>query len=314
MLLNRRTLFTTMGAGVLALAGCAVGDPRVSTPSSSRTPSATPSPRHQPAVQAAVEREARLQQHAADLDSRTDDHGTFFANIADAHESHAVALASLFGPVSTPGPSRGTIPDDWTAALSEWETELGEAAAAHLDESQHTSGHLGLILASCAAFAAVAARRVSVPPITVGTSEPADFTPVEDTAALSALIAQVHAARYGYQTALGAFQLSDDRRGPLAERETALSQLRDDLSEALVSRGVAPPAAEPAYDIHRPDSVDAAIALTAQLEERLLPFVGQTVAGLLAGDALRPSAIAQLTATADRLVAAGGALPRWPGC
>lgn len=314
MLLNRRTLFTTMGAGILALAGCAVGDPRVSEPSSRWTPSATPSAHQPPAVQAAVDREIALTQHATSVSAIADDHAAVITSIADAHQSHAVVLATAFGPVTTPTPSASATPTDWTTALTQWQTTLAEAATAHLDDSLATSGHLGLVLASCAAFAGVAAQQVTALPITIGTSEPADFVPVEDTAALSALIAQVHAARYAYQTALGAFQLSDERRGPLARREVALSQLRDDLSEALVARGVAPPAAEPAYDVRRPDTVEAAIALTAELEERLLPFVGQAVAGLLAGDALRPTAVRQLSATTERLVAAGGTLPRWPGC
>ncbi|MGJ3507160.1 DUF4439 domain-containing protein [Enemella sp. A6] len=315
MLVSRRTLFAWLGAGTAAaLTGCAVSDPRVSEPTEPHwSPTPTPSPTQQPEVQLAVQREAELAARAASIMPIAGAGSKVVTAARDAHQAHVDQFGEHFGPIDppttpTPQPAQGLA-----AAVTAWSEELTAVAAEHRSQALLVSGRLGLFFASCAGFATVLARQGTTFKVPIGSAEPDEFVPISDTDALTLLVEQLHAARYAYQTALGAFQLSDERRTPLEARDRAISTLRDRLSAALVDRGVAPPPAEPAYEVPRPKDPAAAIALTRGVEQRLLPFVGAAVAGVAAGDDLRAVVVDELTATTARLVAAGGGLPRWPG-
>lgn len=314
MLVSRRTLFAWLGAGTaVALTGCTAGDPRVAEPTGPRwTPTPTPAPTQHRQLEPAAQREAALAVRAAAIEPVAAERAGMVAAARDAHQAHVEVLSSQFDPVTSPTPAPADPVSDWEQAVAPWAGELQATAGAHRDQALLTAGRLGLVLASCAAFAQVLAERLEAGP-TISATDPGEFVPITDTDALSLLVGQLHAAKYGYQTALGAFQLSDERRAPLAERDVALAELRDDLTEALVVRGVAPPPAEPAYEVPRPADPAAAIALTMGIEQRLLPFVGAAVAGIAASDGLRVRIVDELTATTRRLVGTGGALPSWPG-
>ena len=315
MPVSRRALFAWLGAGAaVALTGCSVSDPRVAEPTGARwSPTPSPSPTQRPEVQLAVQREAELAARAGALLPVAGDRADVVTAARDAHQAHVDLLSDGFGPVDPPVIPTPAPAEDLAGAAAAWGEQLTAAATEHRSQALLVSGRLGLVLASCASFATVLGRRAAALPAAIGTAEPDEFVPISDTNALTLLTGQLHAARYAYQTALGAFQLSDDRRDPLEQRVAALTALRDRLSTALVDRGVAPPPAEPAYDVPRPADQAAAISITRGVEERLLPFVGAAVAGVATGDDLRAVVVDEVTATTARLVATGGALPRWPG-
>ena len=314
------------------LAGCSVS-PTVDGPSqaSQSTPasgSPSPGPAPSPTVPAAATAEQQLSAYAAgvlagphrkDLDGPTK---TLLRFLRDAHGWHATALAGA-DPTSrpttaTPAPT-AQAPNLRGMSLATSLSGLARAESAQAARQRRAavagSGLTALLSGSLAVAAASYASALGVdrpPGVTrLGTARPAPL--LSDVAALQAVVAQLHALVYGYQTALGRLKVGSGARTRAYAGLADARVLRDELATELTSRRADVPAAEPAY-APSPDPRTAADAgrLIRTMQTRLQPYAGMLLAA--AGSSSdRTRALGVLTSTTTAARAWGAPLLAWPG-
>jgi hypothetical protein len=325
-------LTLALTAGGLGWAGCTVSDPTIrsqgsAAPSAGRTssPTTTPTPAPQPldpAPAAAAAAELVLAATARTLAggrTKLSDRQRALVELLDrVHRERASALASpdpggrpTGAATASPSPSApvakpslGTLVDAERRVARRYRT-------AALDASGLEALLWGSMSVASTRFAA--ALDAADPPAVGRLRVHRPLTPVSDTEAVSALVASLHAAVYGYQLALGQLKVLSTAHARAAAGLANRRALLERLSARLVSAGVEVPPAAPAYD-PSPEVRDSATAglLIRRIESALLPFCGLWLAA--AGrPADRRQALDTLAATAATAAAWGAPVPAWPG-
>ncbi|GAA1822415.1 DUF4439 domain-containing protein [Microlunatus capsulatus] len=311
-------------------AGCSLSDPAVRgpVPAAGGSPRPTPTPTPLPpglvrdvAAETALVAGARAQRRrtAADDDRRRDllelldlTPAEQATALADPDPARRPTTGPTTGPSPSPSPSPSSGAAPGTARLVAQERAL---ATRYRTAALAASGPEALLWGSMAVASGAFARGLGAdqPPRTAAVAAHRPLTVVSDTAAVSALVAALHAAVWGYQLALG--KLPAD--GEAHDRALAGLRTRRALQDRLVDRlrraGADVPAAAPAYD---PDGevrdADDARLLLRGVETRLLPFAGLWLAAA-ARPADRAAALDTLAATASTATAWGAPLRAWPG-
>lgn len=259
---------------------------------------------------------------------------------AAVHERHLVALA-LPSPLARPdttapstdgSPSAGatsptapatsvpppvlptvSLPAKQDAALKALGTALGTVRAGHLDRAADADGEVALLWASLAAAVAqtsVLVRRSTAAPAPPDEPEHPPYRVMSPAAAGQALLAQLHAAVFGYQVALT--PLTDEAAEPYRERWDELRRQRDVVATMLRDLGAKVPVAEPEYDTGKRITTDgAAVALVGRMEHALLPHLGNWVAA--SENDHRRTAASWLGSATANAVQAGARPSWWPG-
>ncbi|MGD7708243.1 DUF4439 domain-containing protein [Microlunatus sp. Y2014] len=317
-----------LAVGGLAVAGCSVtGGPTVDPlPATSRpTPTPTPTPTLTGLAEGlAAEVTAAAMCHAV-AERRYELPGAAIANLttlATVHDRHVEVLSGptptrrpapgSATPTTTPAPPTITLDPDQAKAVASVQASLRDATATHRAAAVMASGLDALLWGSLAAAASQDAVLVGrTTPIPAPVAEPAHEVPdiPPDTEGASILMRQLHAAVYGYQVAME--ELRGEQSEPYAQRLGRLRTQRDGLARLLRTRGIAPPAAEPGYDLAPVDSAAAALALVSELERALLPHQGRWLAA--AGPAGIGPAVDGVIDGATMAVIAGGTPLIWPG-
>ncbi|NYI72237.1 hypothetical protein GGQ54_002797 [Naumannella cuiyingiana] len=295
------SLVAAGAAGGIAIGTAALGSPALSGPRPVRPPSPTPTP--PPRLAEGIELSAGL---LAAARAAEDDHPL----VAQLVRDHAAQLAALRSPEPAARPAQptpGTEPPaprpgrDPLRTLIEAERAAVDAYAGWAGE---TTGGIALVWGSLAAHAAGAAgalrsstRRAESPAPGTGPA-----VAVDDTTALQQVVAQSHAAIFGYQRLLALVPRGESE--PVDAGLKAYRGLRDDLTAALADRGAAAPAAAPAYRTE-----GSAEEIGRQIESGALPYLGQW----LQAAAEPASATAALREATGRALGWGAALPAWPG-
>lgn len=320
---SRRSVL--LAALALGGAGCSLSDPAVRGPrAASSLPSGAPTPTalaprlaRDLAAETALAAGARRSRTGTRDERRRD----LLELVAQTHAERAAALAapdptlrptatSAVGPTPTPSSTPSAAPG--TARLVAEERAL---AARYRRAALAARGPEALLWGSMAVASRSFAEALDAdePPRSGRVAAHRPLTLLSDAAAVSALVAALHAAVWGYQLALG--KLPED--GAAHDRALAGLRGRRALQDRLVDRlrraGVDVPAAAPAYDPD-PEARDAddARLLLRRMETRLLPFVGMWLAAA-ARPADRTAALDALTGTAATATAWGAPLRAWPG-
>jgi hypothetical protein len=152
-------------------------------------------------------------------------------------------------------------------------------------------------------------RRV---PTTAGPRTPPALARSTDTAAVQALVAQLHAVVYGYQLAIGRMPVAGDRDDQAVDELRQHRIRRDRMISWLRRRDAEVPVPEPAY---RP-SVEVrdgptGIRLIRTMLVALQPFAGIWLAS--ANDPEREWALSFFRTTVVLARGWGAPLPIWPG-
>ncbi len=311
-LLSRRTV---IGLGALSttvlLVGCdAAGlnpaEPGTTSPSSDGSigETAASSP-DRLTLLALAEETANLRTQFGELARRRAEARRSSRALRRTHDAQLAALQQLAGTTASPTPS--PRPPGWQRLLAaELDHFLRLASAADDVED----GGVARVIASMAAGQGIAwetAAAKSVTPLDAG-------PPAGDQDALQEVLAAEHAAIYVYGVLGGRTSQSGQ---PTLFEELQASYLvhrarRDALTQVLRRQGVAPVAAEPAYDVARPPSTPAQVrAGAAALEEAAAQQYAALVAA--APTSSRSWAVAALVDAAHRAVAFGGASAPFPG-
>ncbi|WP_141212477.1 DUF4439 domain-containing protein [Enemella evansiae] len=331
---DRRGFLAAAGAGILALTGCTVSDPRIVGGPTAPPPQPSPSPLPTiPGQQVAIGLEselaascARLQQNAGGLQLPAPQ-AAAAGWLAAAHQAHLTALLGVrpsdrpttlptpdarWSPRPVPTPTV-TLPTDRAAALRVVTELEGRGTDPYRESALAGSGTTALLWGSLAAYTRAAAVLLGS---TSTRPEPpaAEIRPpasASDVEAPQQLLRQTDALVYGYQVAIGWL------RG--AEAQNALTvlgrrrALRDQVTALLRDRGQQAPAAEPAYQLTvQPTDPATARELLWRMEIAFAPFAG----GWLAAATQTPDRrLAQeaLEDTVQLAVGWGGPLPVWPG-
>jgi hypothetical protein len=314
-----------MVAGGLGWAACTLSDPTISSPG--RTISAagpSPLPRAaDPATAQDASRELTLAAGAATLASgRTGLSGAQRALLGLVRRTHLERAAALSSPDPSSRPT-GTAP----TAPSPSPTSSAKPSLRRLaDAERRVAGRYRTAALSAAGLDALlwgsmsvastrfaAALDAGTPPAAGPLRGHRSMTPVSDTEALSALVASLHAAVYGYQLALGRLKVLTRDHARAAAGLRSRRALLDRLSDQLIAAGVEVPPAAPAYD-PSPEVRDAATArqLLRRIELALLPFCGLWLTAA-ARRADRRRAFDALAATAAAAAAWGAPVTAWPG-
>jgi hypothetical protein len=323
---RRSVVALGLTTGAVGWVGCTVSDPTIrsearATPGGSRTPTPTPTPRPaDPGTAADAATELVLATSAGALATgRTKLSGrqrSLVALVRQAHLERAAALASpdpSSRPTGAATPSPSALPAQPSLrALADAERRVARRyRTAALGSSGLDALLWGSMSVASTRFAA--ALDAGDPPAAGRLRVHRPMTPVSDSEAVSALVASLHAAVYGYQLALGQLKVLSPAHARamagLANRRVLLER----LSGQLVSAGVQVPPAAPAYD-PSPEVRDAATAgrLIRRIESALLPFCGLWLAA--AGrPAARRQAFDTLAATAATAVSWGAPVTAWPG-
>ncbi|MFC7621246.1 ferritin-like domain-containing protein [Microlunatus sp. GCM10028923] len=317
------------GFGVLggAVIGCDAKAPV--EPTTGPEPAPTQPPVFAGGAAAAKVEEQLARQARSLLKAGGDDLGRpLTAILTAAAAGHQLHLAALTAPEPTGRPTSGgsprPTPKPTKAALPGGLKELaaGETAAAgqYAERAAAAESVTALFWASLAAAAdgyGQALRQQGASTKGAGPAKapkPGPHRPVqavEPEQARKAMVDQLHAVAYGYQTAIG--HLTEDRfeRAATALREHR--SLRDRLIEELVEASADVPPAAPAYDLPvRPTDPASAAKLIMTLETALLPFCGQWVAAADSAED-RELAVATLRSTSTAAAGWGGPLLSWPG-
>lgn len=246
-------------------------------------------------------------------------------DLVRTHEQRLLALRAArpeLRPTAEPTPQPGftpvpvpeeatELPADRPGALRVMSDRLGAAAHQHRELAVAASGPVALLWASCAAGARagqVALPGGDRPPLQA--PQPALLPEATLDAVETALLAQVHAAIYTIQVALGALGGAEARA--VEKTLAARRSLQTRLTRGLHARGREAPAAEPAYDVPGVSGdANAARKILADADAALTRFVGPWVA--LADDRLRPAAVDTLLDTHTAAVRQGAPLVVWPG-
>jgi hypothetical protein len=321
-------LTLALTAGGLGWVGCTVSDPTIhregpAAPSADRTPSPTPTPPPPgPASAADAAAELVLAANAGALaGGRTKLSVRQRALLELVHRAHlerAAALASpdpssrpTGAPTVTPTPSAPSAKPS-LATLADAERRV---ARRYRTAALGASGLEALLWGSMSVASGrfAAALDTKDPPAVGPLRLHRPLTPVSDTEAISALVAALHAAVYGYQLALGQLKVLSTAHARAVAGLTSRRALLERLSQQLVSAGVDVPPAAPAYD-PSPEVRDSRTAaqLIRRIETALLPFGGLWLAA--AGrPAARRQAFDTLAATAATAAAWGAPVTAWPG-
>jgi hypothetical protein len=327
-------LTLALTAGGLGWTGCTVSDPTIRSqgsvaPSAGRTssPTTTPTPAPQPldpAPAAAAAAELVLVATARTLAggrTKLSERQRALLELLDrVHLERASALASpdpgsrpTGAATASPSPSaRAPVAKPSLDTLADAERRVaGRYRTAALDASGLEALLWGSMAVASTRFAA--ALDAADPPSVGRLRVHRPLTPVSDTEAVSALVASLHAAVYGYQLALGQLKVLSAAHARATAGLVNRRALLERLSARLVTAGVTVPPAAPAYD-PSPEVRDSATAglLIRRIESALLPFCGLWLAA--AGrPADRRQALDTLAATAATAAAWGAPVPAWPG-
>jgi len=307
-------------AAVVGSAGCTLDDP---TSRAGRTPG-SPVPTSRPsrpatAADAAAElvlagQAGALLTHRSGLSDRQ---RALLELIRGTHLERATALASpdpAARPTASSSPTPTGAPTTRAPSLAALAAAERRAAAAYRGRALAATGLDALLWGSMSvASTRFAAGLDADRPPTVSTGH--DHRPVSrlsDTDAVSALVAALQAAVYGYQLALGRLRVTSREHARAAAGLRERRGLLNRLSNRLIAAGVDVPPAAPAYD-PSPEVRDAATAgrLIRRMESALLPFCGLWLAA--AGPADRRQAFDALATTAATAASWGAPLFAWPG-
>lgn len=313
--------------------GCQMSDPVIR--GGPTAPPLEPSPSSDPVVpgqQAALQHEIDLaalagQAHDAAERLRLGPGLTAVTGwMADAHELHVQALLSP-DPVQrstaapTPAPATRTRPApsaDLTAgtrdqAIEQLRARLERALGDHRRAAIDGQGPTALLWASLAAYARSAhtALERDVPRTEPPAVPVRQLEPWSDAEAEQQALRQVHALVYGYQVAIPWLPRPESQRAyDLLVRRR---DVRDRLADTLRRRGLAAPAAEPAYALPRqPTDRSTARDLLWRMESAFTPFAGAWQAAATDSDN-RSRALESLELSAVLCVEWGGPLLVWPG-
>jgi hypothetical protein len=308
-------------AAAVGSAGCTVDDP---TSRAGRTPG-SPVPTSRPsrpatAADAAAElvlagQAGALLTHGSRLSDRQQ---ALLQLIRGTHLERATALASpdpATRPTASAGPTPSPVPTPPATSLAALADAERRAAAGYRRRALAGTGLDALLWGSMS----VASTRFGAgldaarPPVV---ATPADHPPISllsDTDAVSALVAALQAAVYGYQLALGRLRVTSREHARAAAGLRERRGLLNRLSDRLIAAGVDVPAAAPAYD-PSPEVRDAATAgrLIRRMESALLPFCGLWLAAATGG-VDRRQAFDALATTAATAASWGAPLIAWPG-
>lgn len=226
----------------------------------------------------------------------TDRLGDYRDRAASAFDAHASLLAATSRPGTAPG---GGLAD-----------AAGAAAGRFL--AAPARGVLAARLASAGAYAAAVGSLAGATAPRTPTDAPSSDTiaSLGDAEAMSALVAQLHAAIFAAQAAVA--QLSGE---DAAWARTLLSHhlaARDGLAAELGRRSVRVPVAAVAYAIDRPTDTASAVALLARVEAAVLPDACRLVRAAT-DETVRTLGATTLEDAAVAVARSGGALPVWPG-
>jgi len=325
--LSRRRLLG-LGAALPVLTACSVATPTLSGPTSpppsSGTPVGSPSTRPTsttPPVVAGARAAASTELALAGLAAAvlagprrrelSADQRSLLGFVAEAHRAHA---ATLDVSVRAPRPvdvARLTLRQALTR-LARAETA---AAARHRSAALAVAGEDSLRFAASAAAAGLYAGAVTADrrvPTSAGPRTPTALARSTDTAAVQAVVAQLHALVYGYQLAIGRMPVAGDRDDQAVAELLQHRIRRDQMIGWLRRRDIEVPVPEPAY---RP-SVDVrdgptGIRLVRTMLVALQPFAAIWLAS--ANDPEREWALSFFLTTVDLARGWGAPLPVWPG-
>lgn len=244
---------------------------------------------------------------------------------AAGHQLHLAALGapepagrptSGGTPRPTPKPTEASLP----GGLKELAEAEAEAAGQYAERAVDAESVTALFWASLAAAADGYGQAVRQQGDSTKGSGPArapkpvphrPVEPVDPEQARRAMVEQLHAIAYGYQTAIGHLAEKDFERAATALR--GHRSLRDRLIAELVEESADVPPAAPAYDVPvQPTDAASAAKLIMTLDTALLPFCGQWVAAADSAED-RELAVATLRSTTVAAVGWGGPLLSWPG-
>ncbi len=231
--------------------------------------------------------------------------------VAEAHRTHAAALHGSARAPRPPDISRLTLRQTLARLARNETAAAGRHRAAALAVSGEDTLRFGAVAAAADVYAGVvtADRRIPTSP---GPRKPPVLAYSTDTAAVSSLVAQLHAVVWGYQLAIGRMPVASKLDDRAVEELRQHRIRRDRLIGWLRRRGAEVPVPEPAY---RP-SVEVrdgptGIRLVRTMLVALQPFAGVWLAS--AADAERGWALTNLSATVTLARGWGAPLPVWPG-
>ena len=318
-----------MVLAVLGVTGCQASDPVIHGGPTTPPGEFSPTPQQVlPNQQVVLGHEVTLAALAADAHAAagtlefTSTQTALVRSLAAGHETHVIALLdpqparrSMISPAPAPRPTPAVplTAIDGAAATAQLQEQLATALRDYRLAATADQGPRALVWGSLAAYAraADAALRQDSPRADPPTVQVRELEPWSDAEAEQQALRQVHALIYGYQAAIPwlASEESPLARELVAERRG----LRDQLAQLLRQRGVAVPAAEPAYELStQPVDSATATALLQQMEASFAPFAGAWLAAATSTEA-RHTALRHLERSAGLHVEWGGSLTVWPG-
>jgi hypothetical protein len=305
------------------LAGCTPSDSAVDTPGTGSStagagtagPNPTMAPSNQSAGQATSEQALAalsaailVGPHSKQLSNGSRQLLTFLRN---AHTAHAQAITS-----SLPTPAPITIGEmSLNGSLSLLSRREASAAQHYRSAALKTRGSEALLWGSLSVAAASFAPTIASgnPAATRPLANPQPVATLSEIDAVRELVRQLHAIVYGYQLAIGRFEVLSKQRRKAESELFEQRVFRDWLIAWLRKHSLDVPAAEPAYvPSVVPRNPATASRLIMRMQTALQPFCGLW----LAASATQPDRQQALTAltTAEKTARSWGApLTAWPG-